>query len=64
LVVIHCRYVNIGVKVKVKVKEKKIKEWNVDIHFIPFLSLTNVIGDENIKEKSRDVIEFPRHNNL
>jgi hypothetical protein len=53
LVVIHCRYVNIGVE------EKKRKELNVDLHSTPFLSLANVIGDENIKVKSWDVKRIP-----
>jgi hypothetical protein len=30
-----------------------------DLHFTPFLSLANVIGDENIKVKSWDVIRIP-----
>jgi hypothetical protein len=32
---------------------------NVDLHFTPFLSLANVIGEENIKVKSWDVIRIP-----
>jgi hypothetical protein len=32
---------------------------NVDLHFTPFLSLANVIGDETIKVKSWDVIRVP-----
>jgi hypothetical protein len=32
---------------------------NVDLHFTPFLSLANVIGDETIKVKSWDVIRIP-----
>jgi hypothetical protein len=32
---------------------------DVDFHFTPFLSLANVIGDENIKVKSWDVIRIP-----
>jgi hypothetical protein len=32
---------------------------NVDFHFTPFLSLANVIGNENSKVKSWDVIRKP-----
>jgi hypothetical protein len=39
--------------------KKKKKRMDRDLHFTPFLSLANVIGDENIKVKSWDVIRIP-----